>query len=243
MRALTTAVALSLTLIPVRGQDARAVTDPQVTGPARQIWTAPQREIQEVWLRRSFELPAAPKAVELAVSCDNECQVFVNGRPVATCDDHGILVVAEVEALVEGKNVVAVHGKNTGGPAAVVLWLTWVDAKGQRHDLVSDAKWRVAEAEVAGWNEPKFDDSRWAMATESGATPCGRNVYGGEPREIVFVTAFRESAEAIEASVQALRAARTPAAALQALEAIERAVMRARAAAWAQQEAQAKAKK
>ncbi len=243
MRALTTAVALFLTLVSVRGQDARAVTDPQITGPAQQIWTAPQREIQEVWLRRTFDLAAAPKSVELAVSCDNECQVFVNGKPVASCDDHGILVVADVETLVEGKNVVAVHGKNTGGPAAVVLWLTWVDAKGERHEVVSDAKWRAAEAEVAGWNKPGFDDSRWAMATESGATPCGRNVYGGEPRRLVFVTAYGASAEAIETSVQGLRAARTPAAALQALEAIERAVMRARAAAWAQQEAEAKAKK
>lgn len=209
--------------------------DPETAGPAQRIWCATMRDQQEVWFRRSCELRAAPKCAQIVVSCDNWCEVFVNGKLVGACDDHGRLTVIDID-LEAGRNVVAVHARNTGGPAALVLWLTWTDAKREHHEIVSDQEWRSSDTAARGCEARSFDDSEWPAAVEHGLTPFGRNVYGGVPQDIDYVSRYFEATDEIEKGVQALRHARDAAAALEALEGIERAVMRARAVAWAQRQ-------
>jgi hypothetical protein len=175
------------------------------------------------------------------MSCDNESTVFLDGRRLASCADHGKLVIVDLDWLEPGDHVVAVHARNLGGPAALALWLTWQGANGGRGQVVTDKSWRVGETAAPGWSSAGFDDAHWKAAAEHGATPGGGNVYGGKP-DVVRASRYEEPAQAIACAVQTLRTAHDPAVALQALDAIERAVMAARRAAWAQHAASKPAK-
>lgn len=89
------------------------------TAPPFTRWTGP-----DVWMRRTVELAAVPKGpLRLYLSNDDDVEVFVNGEPAYSCgpcasDEYRefALSPAAVAALRPGKNVIAAHCKNTGGP-------------------------------------------------------------------------------------------------------------------------------
>jgi putative heme-binding domain-containing protein len=134
------------------------------------IWDAEAADGEELFLRRTFELPAAPAGARLAVCCDNDGRVWVNGEQVLRHRDWTSPRGADVTKLLRaGKNVIAVHGNNEGGPAALLAKLVWRDAAGKEASLVTDETWRVAADDPDGWQQAGFDDSRWAMAKSHGA--------------------------------------------------------------------------
>lgn len=228
MRFLAPAVLLGLTLAPAPAQEQKPVLDPDAAGPAQRIWSDVMQESQELWLRRRFAIPKGARSARIAVSCDNECTIFVNGKRVATADDWEKLTFIDIEALRVGDNAIAVHAKNAGGPAALALWLTWIDAAGKGHYLVTDKNWRVSTVAAAGWEAPGFDDTKWQAAEELGKTRFAQTVYGYPPKGFVFVNRFTELAAAVERALHAMRSARNTEDALRSLDAIERAVMSAR---------------
>jgi hypothetical protein len=84
-------------------------------------------ETAEIWVRREFQLddPVFNKLL-LQVRHDDDVDVFLNGMPVyscAPCVSSGYKPVpvpdAARKALKKGKNLLAVHCKNTGGPGFV----------------------------------------------------------------------------------------------------------------------------
>lgn len=185
-------------------------------------------EHQELWFRRQVTIPKGARAARVIVSCDNECTIFVNGERIAAADDWQNLVVIDIDALRVGANAIAVHAKNTGGPAALALWLTWTDAAGAGHEVVTDKSWRCATAQADGWNAPGFDDTAWQPAEEMGQTPFACTLYGGQPRGFVFVNRFTAATAAIQRALDVMRSARDDQTALRSLDAIERAIMQAR---------------
>ncbi|HEX5051629.1 MAG TPA: family 16 glycoside hydrolase [Planctomycetota bacterium] len=126
------------------------------------LWDDKPGDGQELFLRRSFQLGQVPAAARLAVTCDNHCRVYVNGEKVAQGDAWESAVTADVAAsLRPGENVIAVHGTNDGGPAGLVLRLSWQQGE-QDQELVSDASWKCSGDDPDGWNGPGFDDAAWA---------------------------------------------------------------------------------
>jgi len=226
MRHLLTAALLGLLLPTTQGQDGDDAS------PAKRIWAAQTRDQQEVWFRRTIDLAKKSTSTHVSFSCDNDCTVFVNGQAVGTCDDHQNLTVVDLGALPEGKVTLAVHGKNTGGPAALVLWFVWSDADGKHH-VVTDAQWRVSEADAEGWQSTTFDDSRWALAAANHESAFGRCTYNGQPKVVHRSNAYTLAIAPIEKAVAALRTVRDRAGALKALDDLERAVAQARAQVWA----------
>ena len=80
-------------------------------------WTS-----QEIWLRREFEIAAAPKGeVILRIYHDEDATVFLNGEEIANLRDHspGYILVPlgekAVKALKTGKNVMAIQVRQTRG--------------------------------------------------------------------------------------------------------------------------------
>lgn len=198
--------------------------------PAKRIW-ASDKALEDVWFRRTIELPAPCKSARLVFSCDNECTVFVNTQEVGSCTDHGDLVVVDIPPPDKGRLTLAVRGKNTGGPGALVLWLLWEDGDGT-HELVTDADWRINTSEVEKWTSPALDDTGWDLASADQQTDFGKNTYNGAPVHIRVVNQLTQAADAIDEALAALRAAEDRSAALKALDDLDRAVVRARDAAW-----------
>jgi hypothetical protein len=83
----------------------------------RTVWDTP-----DIWLRRTFELPEnAPKDLQLLLHHDEDAEIYLNGVLAAKVSGH-ISDYEEVEiraealaALRPGKNIIAVHCKQTGG--------------------------------------------------------------------------------------------------------------------------------
>ncbi len=81
----------------------------------RSAWTSP-----EIWVRKSFEVKELPaENVYLRLYHDEDCVVYINGTEVARLNGYSTsylnLPLAKQGALVKGKNVIAIHCKQTGG--------------------------------------------------------------------------------------------------------------------------------
>lgn len=82
----------------------------------RTRWKTP-----EIWLRRTFELSALPAEPELVIHHDEDAEVYVNGVPAGkftgyVSDYFSMPLPAEArEALRVGRNVLAIHCRQTGG--------------------------------------------------------------------------------------------------------------------------------
>src|SRR5262249_28286054 len=136
--------------------------------------------VGERFFRAHVDLPAKPRTARLALSADNQWEVFVNGVSVHTSDgqDYAWRRPADVDVagkLVPGANVLAVRPRNTSvGPAGLVARLALELEDGKKLDFSSDERWRASDAEAPQWNTPAFDDSAWKPATVRGS-------YGAEP--------------------------------------------------------------
>ncbi len=227
MRAISPTFALALLALALPAQ----VTIPDVAEPAKRIWAPVTEEHQEAWFRRTLDFARPGQRPRLYFSCDNECRVFVNGREVGACNDHQQLTVVRLDEPLNGKVTVAVYARNTGGPAALSLWLLWDEADGA-HEMHTDEQWRVSTTATEKWTEPAFDDREWDLAVPNFDTTFGRNLYNGTPSAVRIVDAMTPSIDPIARALDELRGAGDREAALKALEKIERAVMEARTKLW-----------
>ena len=86
------------------------------------LWTNKDpQETETVYLRRTFDLPAAPKSATFFGSCDNVMTLFVNGQRVT---QHSAWESPARENLTKrlqaGKNVIAVRAANQGSAAGFI---------------------------------------------------------------------------------------------------------------------------
>lgn len=143
------------------------------------VWDADAQAEEELFLRREFAVLAVPKKARLAVVCDNNCRVYINGTRVATDDSWESPKVVEVARhLQEGHNVVAVHAWNDGGPAAMALRISW-QATDQMFEVVTDKTWRCHSEDPDGWDQSGYDDSSWPLVRDVGPLGGDGLVWSG----------------------------------------------------------------
>ncbi len=90
---------------------------------------------QNIWLRKSFELKSVPAKPALYVHHDEDAEIYINGRKVATLP--GYITEYQVvpldgenaRALQEGKNTLAVHCRQTGGGQFIDVHVIRADQK------------------------------------------------------------------------------------------------------------------
>jgi hypothetical protein len=128
---------------------------------------------QTIYLRTVWPLKELPKRAVATITADNSCELFVNGKSVAKSDNWNVPVQADVaDALIAGKNVVAIkaaNGGSTPNPAGVIAEIAALGDDGKLQTLLStDNSWRVSEKETAGWQKPEFSGSQWQPAIELG---------------------------------------------------------------------------
>jgi len=151
------------------------------------IWGSKDTEgTSHVYFRRGFDIAELPPKAVITLSCDNSYELYVNGRRVGNellydSDGwEGAEIYDVLPYLRTGKNVIAVHGTNLGGPGGLVFSLRLGDKT-----ILSDNQVRVSLKETANWFEVDFKDEDWNSAViigPLGCTPWGavRNMDGGE---------------------------------------------------------------
>ncbi|HEY3964447.1 MAG TPA: DUF1549 domain-containing protein [Planctomycetaceae bacterium] len=128
---------------------------------------------QTILLRRVWSLETKPTRAIATVTADNSCELFVNGKSVGKSDNWNVPFQVDVaDALIAGKNVIAVKATNGGAapnPAGFIGEVVAFGPDGKQAALLStDDSWQVSEAEAAGWQKAGFDSSSWPAAAAMG---------------------------------------------------------------------------
>jgi putative heme-binding domain-containing protein len=150
------------------------------------IWLAAEsREGEVVYFRKTIDIPEAFGAKlggKLRATCDNHLKMWINGTKVAESDEWEVPLGVDVgKHLRPGKNIIAVEGKNDGGPAGLIVQLDISGANRKKLAVITDKSWRVAPKSGDGWLTAEFDDSKWKPAysvAKLGGGPWG-DVFRG----------------------------------------------------------------
>jgi putative heme-binding domain-containing protein len=165
--------------------NARAVTSNSVQAPASDKAPAPQwvwrkgqvKDDDVVFFRKSIPLKKQPIRAEITASADNELELYVNGKHVATNKEWSQPVVIDVtNALEIGNNVIAARAANTGSVAGFIAKLTLDYGRNDPDVIVTDTSWIMTTRQVPRWNERDFAPANWTTArvvTEAGGDPWG----------------------------------------------------------------------
>ncbi|PYK01770.1 MAG: alpha-L-rhamnosidase [Verrucomicrobia bacterium] len=181
------------------------------TGPTVQwgdwIWfpegdPAKDAPVAKRYFHKTFEIPVGERiaSATLWLSADDKFTAFVNGRKVGSNRDwqrpRSYNVAPHLQA---GRNVLAVEAENVKAPvelnpAGLLCGLEIHFAGGDKMGVLSDATWRCARKETAGWTTPGFDDGNWSPAKaigKYGDLPWGR-LDAGDRYLMPYVAGTRE---------------------------------------------------
>ncbi len=137
---------------------------------AQWIWADTSTTDQTIWFRHSFQLGSVPKVAPLYTTCDNEMRLWINGKEVGKSGAWEKPIQQDVaKFLNQGKNVIAIQGKNHGGIAGLTFKL-YCEQKDQSPRIVttSEKTWKMNPKTSNGWNQIDFDDSKWQWAKKVG---------------------------------------------------------------------------
>lgn len=114
------------------------------------------------FFRRIFEIKQPVKEASLDITADNAFTVWINGTEVGAGNEWMQIYRFDVKRhLVQGKNVLAIQGRNDGGPAGLFASLSYAAEGLPRATLVTDAAWKAATDAPKGWDKVGFDDAKW----------------------------------------------------------------------------------
>jgi hypothetical protein len=94
------------------------------------IKTRTEWRTSDIWLRRAFDLKSVPASPSLRLDHDEDCEVFINGKPVSAAKGHVTSYIhvplTDPSALKSGRNVLAIHCRQTGGGQGIDVGLVEV---------------------------------------------------------------------------------------------------------------------
>jgi hypothetical protein len=133
------------------------------------------RELETVYLRKSFSVGSKPASAELKICGDDMATVFLNGKQLATVRQRATNTVhyaatrLDISAeLKPGENLIAVKGQNSGGPFGVIAMLEVNYGYNKKDTLFTDTSWLTSARSNAGWELPAFKPDGWTRARRLG---------------------------------------------------------------------------
>ena len=169
------------------------------------IWAAADKTAASVEFERRFKLSAIPPQARLWVTCDNACEVEINGRTIGTSDDWTKAKTFDVDALKAGENRIVVRATNAAAsPAGLLLSLAMRASDGKVAHVVSDKTWK-ARLPAAGAAETRWEPA--AEIAKHGAGVWGtlyntsKRSGGAQPLHLALTTAKPERTAAQWATI------------------------------------------
>ncbi len=151
----------------------KVVEPAAVLTPASWIWfpdenAAKQAPAAKRWFRFPFTLPAGAKVAKATVvaAANDAAEVHVNGKLVASMTMDDMAKEHDVTDRVRGgKNLLAVAGTNTGGPAGVLVVMHISLADGSQFVVrTGDDGWLAARKVAPHWNAAGSESQGWTPA-------------------------------------------------------------------------------
>ena len=147
--------------------DSVPVAEPLKLESVHSIWraaTSPPGEV--VYFRKTFGVQEKIMSARLLGMCDDEVEVFINGKRVMTGQNKSELFAASIgDALSSGTNVLAVRGRNRfGRTAGLVVELEITLESGKRQRVGTDGSWVTSGDVDDNWQDADYTDSEWNHA-------------------------------------------------------------------------------
>lgn len=135
------------------------------------------------YFRKTFDLAKPAAEARILITADNGFTLWVNGDKIGSGDNwQSVSAFNVAKHLRVGKNVLAVEGRNDGGPAALMARLRYTVGN-EKHEVSTDGSWRSSKDAPKGWTGADFDDKKWSAARAMGAVgkvgPWGDPLSGG----------------------------------------------------------------
>lgn len=137
---------------------------------------------EELYIRKILIFEGGEK-VRLAATCDNEMEVYVNGKKVLSSKSWENPVSAYITPFVlKGENLIAVKAINRGAGAAGFIAKLDIERNGKKEEIVTDPSWVVSPEGGAHWNtSTTFNTENWKPALE--LAHAGEGPWAGEVRK------------------------------------------------------------
>ena len=99
--------------------------------------------------------------------CDSRAEIYVNGVSIGSVSSWAVPRVRTdlLKLLRPGKNLIAAKCYNEGNNAGFFGELSLKDKNGKLTKIGTDETWLYSGQEENNWNQPDFNDSRWAAAS------------------------------------------------------------------------------
>jgi hypothetical protein len=137
---------------------------------AKWIWIPDGHDEGTFYFRKTID-GQEDEAGKLLIACDNEADVYLNGRSLGKTGSALHLYRFDLR-LSRGKNVLAIAARNPKGPGGL-LAKVFLGGRG----VPTDQSWKVTREQPAGdWQSIAFDDSQWKPAKEE--APNGGGPWG-----------------------------------------------------------------
>ena len=119
--------------------------------------------------RKSFTL-RAPEAGQVSIAADDQYDLFVNGRKVASGESTKKLDEHDISGfLTRGVNIVAIKVTNQSGKTAAVAARVTVKEKGGEWKAYSTGDtWKTSLGPLPLWNTALYNDRGWSNAQSFG---------------------------------------------------------------------------
>jgi putative heme-binding domain-containing protein len=117
------------------------------------------------YFRKTFQISQAEIA-QVHIACDNEYELYVNGRLAGRGADWRKMDVHDVQKLlVHGTNVLAIKATNTdAGPAGLVARVVVKERGGTFESFSTDRSWRTSVKAQPDWSQTRARDADWLPA-------------------------------------------------------------------------------
>jgi len=164
------------------------------------IWSNKQGTGKHAWFRKTFWVGDNIDKAVLFVSCDNEADLFLNGRALGKNPDWRTPSVFDLKPLLKpGTNIVAVAARDWGdGEKAALLAMIQMSDDKRSFFIPTDETWKVAKKKHAGWirleNNKGFVPA--SLVAPHGSGPWGDVISkkSGKAANAALVAAVKKSA-------------------------------------------------
>lgn len=151
---------------------------PRLAGQAAWIWSDPQPAAvgAQLVFRKRFELPAAPERAAIALTADNEFDLFINGRKAASGTEWQKPVAIPATSLFRaGVNEILLVVRNGGsGPnLAAAVFHAFAEHGGRVTEVVSDPSWEWSAKVPDGDGRFRGGIPRWQPGVAMNAATWG----------------------------------------------------------------------
>jgi putative heme-binding domain-containing protein len=137
------------------------------------------------YFRKTIAIGAPVEFAQVHAACDNQYELYVNGRLAGSGGDWRKMDVHDVAALLRpGMNVIAFKATNIDAGAAGLVARVIIKERGGTYENSStDGSWRTSVKEFVNWAQPEFRDREWLAAKVygplGGVLPWGDEVVIG----------------------------------------------------------------